>query len=89
MKILTPCFVVACGLAFLGGCNSSNSAHRDEQKETPGEKAGRAAYEAQKDLKKAGKEITQDLKDFRRDARAGYDEAKQKHEEKKAADPKQ
>ena len=74
---------VACGLAALAGCNQGEPAHRDE---TPGEKAGRAAYQAQQDAKKAAKKLSDDLKTFGHDAREGYQEQKQKDQERKAPD---
>jgi hypothetical protein len=67
----------------LGGCYQGDSAHRDE---TPGEKAGRAAYQAQQDAKKAAKELSTDLKAFGRDAHEGYEKQKQKDQEKKTRD---
>jgi hypothetical protein len=68
----------------LAGCYQSDSSHRDE---TPGEKAGRAAYQAQQDAKKAAKELSQEVKSFRHDAKEGYEEQKRKDQERKAEKP--
>ncbi len=73
-------------LAALAGCNSVDSAHRDDSHETPGQVAGREAYEVQKDAKKAAKEISKDLKSFSRDAHEGFQEQKQKEESRKKPD---
>jgi len=72
-------FAIACSLAALAGCNQQNTAHRDE---TPGEQVGRAAYEAKKEAKKAAQELSKDLKSFSHDAKAGYQEEKQKNGER-------
>jgi hypothetical protein len=78
MRIFIVRMAAAGCIAILAGCNYGNSAHRDDPKETPGEQAGRAAYDVQKGAKKAAKELAQDLKSFRHDAHEGYQEEKQK-----------
>ena len=65
-------------LAVLAGCSSGNSARRDDQNATPGEKVGHAVYVAEKDAKKAVKEVAQDVKTFSHDTREGFKEEKQK-----------
>ena len=79
----------ACFLTLLAGCNYSDSAHRDDRKETPGEQVGHAAYLAKKDAKKAAEEISQDLKSFKHDAHEGYQEEKQKDLEHPKTPPPQ
>ncbi len=83
MKTFIRCVVVVGTLTLMIGCNMSDTAHRDDRKPTPGEQVGRAAYVAKEDAKKAAKEVTQDLKSFRQDAREGYQEEKVKHEKEK------
>ena len=78
--------VVFCALT-LAGCNVGDSARRGDRKETPGEQAGRAAYEVKEGAKKAATEVAKDLKSFRQDAREGYSEEKQKAQERKTAPP--
>jgi hypothetical protein len=73
MKILAIAFV----LTFIAGCN------RDDHHQTPGEVAGKTAYEVQKDVKKASKELSKDLKSFGHDAREGFQEARQKDLQRK------
>lgn len=79
MTTFARTFTIASGLALLAGCSNSNPSHRGE---TPGEQVGRAAYDAQKDIKKGAKEVTKDLKQFRHDAQAGYQEEKQRQQAK-------
>jgi hypothetical protein len=64
---------------LLGGCKSSEPEH----KQTPGEAAGHAAYEIEKDAKKAAKEVSKDVKNFAHDAEKGFKDAKQKDAERK------
>ncbi len=84
MKTFTAGLAIASCITLLG-CNS-DTAHRDDHNQTPGEQVGRAAYVAKQDAKKAAKELSQDLKSFRHDAQEGYQEEKQKHEREKAND---
>jgi len=78
MKIFGCLFV----LMLLTGCYRSEADRRDDRRTTPGEAAGKAAYEIQKNAKKAAKEIGKDLKTFGRDAREGFHEQKQKDVER-------
>jgi hypothetical protein len=87
MNTLAVRLAVACTLAALAGCNQGNSAHRDDPQGTPGEQVGHAAYVAEKDAKKAVKEVAQDVKTFSHDAREGFKEEKQKDQEHKTAPP--
>ena len=67
-------------LTFAAGC----SRDREEQRhQTPGEAAGKAAYNIEKGVKKASKEISKDLKSFSKDAKQGFQEEKQKDIEHK------
>lgn len=77
MTVLVLRVVLAASLAFLAGCS------RDDRHQTPGEAAGHAAYEVEKDSKKAAKEMSKDLKSFSHDAKQGFQEAKQKDGERK------
>ena len=76
-------------LALLAGCSYGTDAHRDQSKETPGEQVGRAAYLAKKDAQKAADELSRDVKSFRHDAKEGYQEEKQKIQERKETPPSQ
>ena len=73
--------VIAISLV-LAGC-SRNDRSRDDHHQTPGEAAGKAAYEMEKNAKKAAKEVSKDVKTFAHDARQGFQEAKQKDTERK------
>jgi hypothetical protein len=74
MKTLVA--IIALFLAVLAGCDPAKS---------PGENAGHAAYEVEKDAKKAAKEIRKDLKEFSHDAKEGFQDAKKKDLDKKKA----
>lgn len=71
---------------ILAGCERGDSAHRDDRR-SPGESAGQAAYEVQKDAKKAAKELGDDLKTFRHDAREGYKDAQEKDRARRQHEP--
>ncbi len=79
-------FAVALTLAVLAGCNWGD-AHRDDSHEPPGKVAGREAYQVEQDAKKAAKEVSKDLKDFSQDAHKGFQEEKQKDQERKNDEP--
>jgi hypothetical protein len=85
MKAFAAGLAVTISLAMLGGCYSGDSAR--EERKTPGEIAGQAAYDIQKGAKKASKEISKDLKSFGHDAREGYHEEKAKESVKHPVDP--
>jgi hypothetical protein len=84
MKILSVTIV----LAALVGCQPEPSAQNPDHRPTPGEAAGRTAYEVQQGAKKAAKELSKDLKSFGHDAREGFDEQKRKDLEKKQLERK-
>jgi hypothetical protein len=72
-------FVAVLAFVALAGCNSSNSS---DHQQTPGEAAGHAAYEVQKDAKKVAKEAAKDIKTFAHDAKEGFKDAKEKDAKK-------
>jgi uncharacterized protein HemX len=69
------CIAISC---FLAGCNQQDSANRDDRHETPGQQAGKAAYEVEKGAKKAAKELDHDVKTFAHDAHEGFKQQKEK-----------
>ncbi|HEY3835316.1 MAG TPA: hypothetical protein VGL72_02040 [Bryobacteraceae bacterium] len=73
MRILA----IALLLTFTAGCS------RDDRHQTPGEAAGKAAYNIEKGVKKASKEISKDVKSFSRDAHQGFQEEKKKDLQRK------
>ena len=76
MKTPAVLFPVALSAILLAGCNS-------DHQQTPGEAVGHAAYEAEKETKKAAKEVSKDLKTFTHDAKEGFKDAKEKDAERK------
>ena len=72
-------------LVLSAGCYRRDADRRDDNRTTPGEAAGKAAYTIQQGAKKAAKEIGKDLKTFGHDARQGFQEQKQKDLERKKA----
>jgi hypothetical protein len=78
MKIL----VIAISFLALAGCYS-DTAKREDRHDSPGEATGKAAYNIQKEAKKAAHEAAKDLKTFGHDAREGFQNAKQKDVDRK------
>ena len=75
--------VTAVSMILLAGCTWSRQDRGDDHHQTPGETAGRAAYDIQKNAKKAAKEAAKEIKSFGRDAREGFQEEKHKDIERK------
>ena len=87
MKNLALRLAVAVSLAVLAGCNyGDTTARRDGDHRSAGEAAGKAAYDIKKGTQKAAKELSRELKDFRRDARTGYQEEKTKDQTRHPVD---
>jgi hypothetical protein len=79
MKILPIGMAAILSLAVLAGCTTADTARRDDREHpSVGEAAGKAAYDIKKGAQKAAKEISKDLKNFDRDAKAGYQQEKSK-----------
>jgi hypothetical protein len=79
MKILPTGLAVAFSLAVLAGCNTGDTARRDDgDHRSAGEVAGKAAYEIKKGAQKAAKELKKDIQNFNHDAKEGYREQKAK-----------
>jgi hypothetical protein len=84
MKTGAIAVAVIFSMALFVGCDSRAS----DRHETPGEAAGRAAYNVEKESKKAAKELSKDLKTFGHDARQGFESEKRKDEAgKKVREP--
>jgi hypothetical protein len=87
MKKLVFRLAVAVSLTALAGCNwGDTNARRDGDRPSAGEAAGKAAYNIKKGTQKAAKELSREIKDFRRDARTGYQEEKSKDQTRHPVD---
>ena len=82
MKTSWLSFAVVLTVVGLASCRRDPQ-RADDHHTTPGEAAGKAAYEIKEGAKKAAKEIGKDIKSFSRDAKEGYQEQKQKDLERK------